>query len=111
MLYSIAMTFVIALAIEYVMGMFSERKMVIVITDRPDEVRQAILVDLDRGVTLLEGRGGWSNDPKQVLLTMVSSLQLKRLEELVYTIDPDAFTIMGSGFHVLGRGFSSRKVY
>lgn len=111
MLYSVAMTFVIALAIEYVMGMFSERKMVIVITDKADEVRQAILGPLDRGVTMLEGRGGWSGERKQVILTMVSSIQLKRLEELVYTIDPDAFTIMGSGFHVLGRGFSSRKVY
>jgi uncharacterized membrane-anchored protein YitT (DUF2179 family) len=111
MLYSVAMTFVIALAIEYVMGMFSERKMVIVITGKPDEVRQAILGPLDRGVTMLEGRGGWSDERKQVILTMVSSIQLKRLEELVYTIDPDAFTIMGSGFHVLGRGFSSRKVY
>ena len=39
------------------------------------------------------------------------SLEMKRLEELVYNIDPDAFTIMGSGFYVLGQGFSKRKVY
>jgi outer membrane protein TolC len=37
--------------------------------------------------------------------------EMKRLEELIYNIDPDAFTIMGSGFHVLGQGFSKRKVY
>ncbi len=110
-LYSIAMTFIIAIAIEYVMGMGSERKMVLVISEKPDEIRVAILEKLDRGVTMLQGTGGWSGDPKQVVLTMVSSMQLKRLEELVYTIDPDAFFIMGSGFHVLGQGFSSRKVY
>lgn len=110
-LYSIAMTFIIALAIEYVMGMFSERKMVLVISQKPDELRKAILEKLDRGVTLLKGTGGWTGDPREVILTMVSSIQLKRLEELVYEIDPEAFTIMGSGFHVLGQGFSSRKVY
>jgi len=110
-LYSIAMTFIIALAIEYVMGMFSERKMVLIISQKPEDIREAILKKLDRGVTFLKGTGGWTGDPRDVILTMVSSIQLKRLEELVYEIDPDAFTIMGSGFHVLGQGFSSRKVY
>ncbi len=110
-LYSIAMTFVIAVAIEYVMGMGSERKMVIVVSDHSDDIRRGILDKLDRGVTMLKGTGGWSGDPKEVVLTMISSMQLKRLEELVYTIDPDAFFIMGSGFHVLGQGFSSRKTY
>ena len=110
-LYSIAMTFIIAIAIEYVMGMGSERKMVIVISEKPNEIRQAILDKLDRGVTMLKGTGGWSNKDKEVVLTMISSMQLKRAEELVYTIDPNAFFIMGSGFHVLGQGFSSRKVY
>lgn len=110
-LYSIAMTFVSSLSIEYVVHLFSERKMVIVISDNPDDVRRSILTVLDRGVTLLEGTGGWSGDPKKVILTMVSSMQLKRLEELVYTADPDAFFIVGSGFHVLGQGFSARKIY
>lgn len=110
-LYSIAMTFITAFAIEYVVGMFSERKMVIIVSDNAEPVKRAILDILDRGVTVLDGTGGWSGDPKKVILTMISSIQLKRLEELVYSIDPDAFFIMGSGFHVQGRGFSSRKVY
>ncbi|WP_147819041.1 YitT family protein [Salidesulfovibrio onnuriiensis] len=111
MLYSIAMTFVTAVAIDYVMRMFGEREMVLIITDYPDAIVQGIFDRLDRGVTLLEGRGGYTGDRRQVVLTMVTSVQLKRLEELVYTVDPEAFTIMGSGFRVLGRGFSSRKVY
>lgn len=110
-LYSIAMTFVIAIGIEYVLGMFSERKMCLIISDQHEAIRLAILKDLDRGLTLLDGTGGFTCDPKRVVLTMVSSMQLKELEELVYNIDEDAFLIMGSGFHVLGQGFSSRKVY
>jgi len=110
-LYSIAMTFVTAVIIEYVVHMFSERKMVIIVSDNADAVRRTILDDLDRGVTMLEGTGGWSGDPKKVVLTMISSIQLKRLEELVYAVDPEAFFIVGSGFHVLGQGFSARKIY
>lgn len=111
MLYSIAMTFVTAVAIDYVMNMFGEREMVLIITDYPEEMVQGVFDKLDRGVTILEGRGGYTGTHKQVVMTMVTSMQLKRLEELVYTVDPEAFTIMGSGFRVLGRGFSSRKVY
>ncbi|WP_319541855.1 YitT family protein [uncultured Pseudodesulfovibrio sp.] len=110
-LYSIIMTFVIAFGIEYVLGMFSERKMIMIVSDHVAAVNAAILDDLDRGVTILDGTGGWTGNPKKIILTMISSIQLKQLEELVYTIDPDAFFIMGSGFHVQGQGFSSRKVY
>ena len=109
--YSIAMTFVIAFAIEYVLGMFSERKMVMIVSDHHAAINAAILTDLDRGVTILEGTGGYTGDPRKVIMTMISSMQLKELEELVYTIDQDAFFIMGSRFHVQGQGFSSRKVY
>ena len=42
-------------------------------------------------VTILDGTGGWTGDPKKIILTMISSIQLKELEELVYNIDPDAF--------------------
>ncbi|NDV18841.1 DUF2179 domain-containing protein [Pseudodesulfovibrio sp. JC047] len=110
-LYSIIMTFVIAFGIEYVLGMFSERKMILIVSDHVAAINAAILNDLDRGVTILDGTGGYTGDPKKVLLTMISSIQLKELEGLVYSIDPDAFFIMGSGFHVQGQGFSSRKVY
>ncbi|WP_243544695.1 YitT family protein [Pseudodesulfovibrio tunisiensis] len=110
-LYSLAMTFIISFAIEYVMSMFSERKMVIVISERPKDILDRILTTLDRGATILQGKGGFSGHDKEVILTMVSSIQLKQLEELVYNADPDAFTIVGSGFHVFGRGFSSRKIY
>lgn len=109
--YSIAMTFVIAFAIEYVLGMFSERKMIMIVSDHHESINAAIMTELDRGVTLLDGHGGYTGEAKKVVLTMISSIQLKELEELVYTIDPDAFFIMGSGFHVQGQGFSSRKVY
>ncbi|GAB7021730.1 YitT family protein [Salidesulfovibrio brasiliensis] len=110
-LYSIAMAFVIAVAIEYVMNMFGERKMVMIISDKPQEIMQGIFDRLDRGATILDGRGGWTGEKKEIVMTMVTNVQVKQLEEVVYSVDPEAFTITGSGFHVVGSGFSSRKLY
>lgn len=110
-LYSIAMAFVIAVSIEYVMNMFGERKMVMIISDKPQEIMQGIFDRLDRGATILDGRGGWTGEKKEIVMTMVTNVQVKQLEEVVYSVDPEAFTITGSGFHVVGSGFSSRKLY
>ncbi len=110
-LYSIAMNFLVGWVTDVCLSMFSERRMALVISSAPQAVVQAVLHRLGRGATVLEARGGWSGEERQVVLTMLNNLELKRLEELVYEIDPGAFLIMGSGFNVLGQGFSERKVY
>lgn len=110
-LYSVAMNFLAGWVTDACLSMFSERRMAMVISARPDAVVQAVLHRLGRGATVLEARGGWSGEPKQVVLVMLNNLEVKRLEELVYEIDPGAFLIMGSGFNVLGQGFSGRKEY
>ncbi|OIO02761.1 MAG: hypothetical protein AUJ49_05680 [Desulfovibrionaceae bacterium CG1_02_65_16] len=108
-LYSVAMNFLVGWVTDACLSMFSERRMALVISSRPDAIVQAVLHRLGRGATLLEARGGWSGEPRQVVLTMLNNIELKRLEELVYEIDPGAFLIMGSGFNVQGQGFSGRK--
>lgn len=110
-LYSVAMNFLVGWVADACLSMFSERRMALVISERSDAVLEAVLHRLGRGATLLHAKGGWSGEPRPVVLTMLNNLELKRLEELVYEIDPDAFLIMGSGFNVLGRGFSERKAY
>jgi len=110
-LYSVAMNFLVGWVTDACLSMFSERRMALVISTHPEAIVQAVLHRLGRGATLLEARGGWSGEPREVVLTMLNNLELKRLEELVYEIDPGAFLIMGSGFNVQGQGFSERKAY
>jgi uncharacterized membrane-anchored protein YitT (DUF2179 family) len=110
-LYSVAMNFLVGWVTDVCLTLFSERRMALVISSEPEAVVQAVLHRLGRGATVLLARGGWSGEPREVVLTMLNNLELKRLEELVYEIDPDAFLIMGSGFNVMGRGFSERRVY
>ncbi len=110
-LYSLAMLFVSAMVMEYFLGLFNQRKMVLVISDKPDEIASAVLHGIHRGVTFLNGQGAFTGKPKKIVLTVVNNIQMKRLEEVIFSIDPQAFTIIGNTFNVLGKRFSHRKVY
>lgn len=110
-LYSVFLVFVHAMVMDYFLGMFNQRKMVLVVSEKPDELAKAILTTINRGSTFLYGRGAYTGKRKKILLTVVTSLQLKRLEEVIFTIDPKAFTIEENTLNVIGQGFSRRKIY
>ncbi|MCP3954699.1 MAG: YitT family protein [Desulfobacterales bacterium] len=111
MLYSLAMSFLSAQVMDYCLSMFNQRKMVLVISEKSSEIAPEVLGKLKRGATFLDGQGAYSGRPRKILMTVVHNLQLKRMEEIVFGIDPDAFMIAENTFNVLGKGFSKRKVY
>jgi uncharacterized membrane-anchored protein YitT (DUF2179 family) len=110
-LFSVAMSFVTTQVMEYMLNISNQRKMALIISDDAEKIASEVLTRLGRGVTVLEGRGAYTDRKKEVLLTVIHNIQLKRLEELVFSIDEHAFVILGNTFNVLGRGFSNRKVY
>jgi uncharacterized membrane-anchored protein YitT (DUF2179 family) len=110
-LFSLAMSFVTSQMVDYFLSIFNQRKLILIISEQADDIAAEILSRIHRGVTYLEGRGAFSGRKKDVLLTVVNNYQLKRVEELVFNIDPNAFVIMENTFNVLGKGFSHRKVY
>ncbi len=110
-LYSMAMSFVTSQVIEYCMTLFNQRKLIYIISDMPDRIADEIMKKLRRGATFLKGEGAYTGRAKNIILTVVNTFQIKRIEEIVFTIDPDAFLITENTFNVLGKGFSKRKVY
>jgi uncharacterized membrane-anchored protein YitT (DUF2179 family) len=110
-LFSLILSFVVSQVTDYFLSMFSQRKMVIIVSDRSEPIAEAILKKLQRGSTFLFGRGAYTGRHKKVIMTVVNNYQLKRLEEAVLTIDRDAFFITGNTFNVIGKGFSRRKLY
>ncbi|AGW14724.1 hypothetical protein DGI_3002 [Megalodesulfovibrio gigas DSM 1382 = ATCC 19364] len=110
-LYSLAMIFVCSATLEYFLGVFNQRKMALIISDKYECIAESITTRLHRGCTLLTGEGGFTHSPKKVVLAVVNNIQIKRLEELVYTQDPRAFMITLSTSTVLGEGFLKRKTY
>ncbi|WP_456325745.1 YitT family protein [Desulfonauticus submarinus] len=110
-LYSLIAIGIAAYVGEYFLGLFNQRKMVIIIAEQPEKIVEEISIRLHRGATYLYGQGSYSHKHKKVILTVVDSVQLKRLEEIIFSLDPHAFVIEDNTLNVLGKGFSRRKVY
>jgi len=110
-LYSMVIAYLTATLTNYFVGMFDERKLVFIISDHYQNIAQSIMRNLGRGCTVLHGQGAFTRQEREILLTVVHNIQLKRLEELVYKEDPGAFLIIENTHLVLGKGFSQRKKY
>ncbi|MEF2145635.1 MAG: YitT family protein [Desulfovibrionaceae bacterium] len=108
---SLILVFISSVSVDYVLAMFSQRKIVMVIANEPEELAQTILDKLRIGATLLRGRGAYTGDKRDVLMTVINNIQLKRLEEIVFTHDEHALFIVENTFNVLGASFSRRKMY
>lgn len=84
---------------------FNYTKVAYIIADRTEEIAQAVLTHLDRGLTKLDGQGGYTGDARTVLMVVVGQSEVTRLKTLVQTLDPNAFVIITNAHEVLGEGF------
>ena len=109
LLYGILLLIVISIALNKVMLLGTSRTEVKIVSTRSDEIRQAILSRVDRGVTILHGQGGFGRQDTEVILSVVSNYELPRVQQLARSIDPDCFMIISQVTEVWGRGFSYGK--
>lgn len=110
-LYSIILSYANSKVMDYVLALFNQRKMVFIISDKADAISHDIIHNLKRGATFLHGAGAYTGKSKRVILTITNTVEIKRLEELVFSHDENAFFVVENTFNVLGEGFSRRKVY
>ena len=110
-LYGIVLVIVYTVVLDKMLIFGTTRTEVKIISRYADEIRDAILSQLDRGVTVLHGEGGYSREQEQVLLSVITNRQLPRLEKLAKLIDPACFMIVSHVTEVSGRGFSLEKDY
>ncbi|OLN26280.1 putative membrane protein [Desulfovibrio sp. DV] len=110
-LYSIILSYTNSKVMDYFLALFNQRKMVLIISDKSDVIAKDIIHTLKRGATFLHGAGAYTGKSKRVILTITNTVQIKRLEELVFSHDENAFFVVENTFNVLGEGFSRRKVY
>ena len=110
-LYGIVMILTHTIVMDKMLMMGASRTEVKIISSQSDAICAAILEQLDRGVTILHGEGGYTHESSAVLLSIVSNRELPRLEKLAHSIDPTCFLIVSHVTEVSGRGFSMDKDY
>ena len=110
-LYGVLLVMIYTTVLDKVLMMGNTKTEVKVISSQVEEIRQAILAQVDRGVTMLYGEGGYRQEQTQIVLSIVSNRELPRVEKLIRHIDPEAFMIVSRVTEVRGRGFSLSKHY
>ena len=108
-LYGILLVMIYTMVIDRLMLMGTTQTEVKIISSRSEEIRQAVLEQLDRGITLLDGRTGYLGQEMEMIFTVIS--KLPRIEKIVHAIDPECFMVVSKISQVSGRGFSMKKEY
>lgn len=110
-LYGILLILIYTFVLDRMLILGSSRTEIKVISSRIYEIRDSILQQVDRGVTLLQGEGGYLHNELHMLLSIISNRELVKVEKLIREIDPEAFLIISRVTEVRGHGFSSKKEY
>lgn len=109
LLYGIVMILTISIVLNKVTLLGTSRTEIKIVSQKSEEIRQGILSQVDRGVTMLHGEGGYLGKPTEVILSIVSNHELPKITALAREIDPDCFMIVSRVTEVWGRGFSYGK--
>lgn len=108
-LYGIVLSFVYTFVLERVLILGTTSVEVKVVSPFADEIRTAILRDVDRGVTMIESEGGYLRQQKQIVLSVISGRELPQVQRLIHEIDPECFMVVSRVTEVHGKGFTIVK--
>ncbi len=108
--YSLIAILAASATIDVVISGINRATLALIITDKAEEVSQMILKDLNRGTTLLTGKGGFTHNDKQVIMCVVKKSQIYDLKKNVNMISPESFMILASAAEVRGIGFETETL-
>ena len=107
---SVIFVFISSVSLDYVLSMFSQRKVAYIISTSNHKISKRIL---ERGwqATVIKAQGAYSGKDQDILMTITNNVYLKQLEEIVFSEDPNALLAVENTFNVLGAKFGRRKQY
>lgn len=110
-LYGVVLVIIYTVVLDKMLLLGTSRVEVKIVSEKHEEIGNAILTQVDRGVTLLHSEGGYLHKESQLILSVVSNRELIKVERLVREIDPECFMVVNKVSEVRGRGFSINKKY
>ena len=108
-LYSLIVIFITGKVVDLVLEGANYEKVLFIISEKSEEIRNKIVIDLNRGGTFLKGEGMWGHNEKSIIFTVVNRREMSMLQEYIHHIDPKAFVTVLNATEILGNGFKSLK--
>jgi uncharacterized membrane-anchored protein YitT (DUF2179 family) len=107
LLYSTILFFVTSRAVDAIIFGAARSKMLLIITSHPQEISKRIMDEIGHGVTLIPASGGYTDNKKTIVLSVVRPNEVAEINKIVKEIDRGAFTVITESNEVLGYGFQS----
>lgn len=109
-MYSLIAYFVAFKTIDIVVEGLDESKAVMIVSDENEQITEAILARLGRGVTLLNGQGGYSKAPANVIYVVISRLEIAKIKAIVHDFDKNALVTIGS-VELAGKKYKKKSIH
>jgi uncharacterized membrane-anchored protein YitT (DUF2179 family) len=108
-LFGLCYTFMAGTAVDWVLNRTRQSVQFFIFSEKYDEIAEAIMTQVPRGVTFLDAQGGYSKSPTKVITTVARQYESATIFRLVHAIDPHAFVSQSQVRGVFGQGFESIK--
>ncbi len=109
LIYGVVLSYITTTVMGGAMRSFGLRKEALIVCSNPTEVKHFITTELHRGVTVFTGKGGFSDVPREILMTLLTARQAMLLKRHLQETDSKAFLRLSDATEVLGQGFGSWK--
>lgn len=109
-MYSLIAYFIAFKVIDIVVEGLDESKAVMIVSDKNEDITEAILARLGRGVTLLSGQGGYSGIPTNIIYVVVSRLEIAKIKLIVHDFDKNALVTIGS-VELAGKKYKKKSIH
>lgn len=106
-LYAAVVVFISGEFIDLIIYGSANAKTFMIVTTKPEEMKQAIISKLNRGATMLSAKGAYTDEEKGMLICVVRTTEVRKLTRLVRSVDRSAFTIVTEASEILGEGFKN----
>lgn len=97
--------FITSTILDKVLNGFTSKKLLLILTEKEDDIINYVIKDMNRGITALMAEGGYTRDKKRLLYVAVTTSQMISLKTKILRVDPKAFITIIDVSEVKGKGF------
>lgn len=108
-MYTLVAVFIGAKIIDKIVDGADDRKAVMIISKHQENIRQELLNTMGRGVTILEGRGGYTLESQPILYIIINQTEVVQLRRILERVDEDAYVTINNVQEIFKRGFKERR--